>query len=289
MSRLVEEMGARIADLEERLSSMSLPDYLPVEVKIEDWRKMRELAYREKELDIEVRRLKELGSGYIPASVVTPPSNEYEDRLSKAKQQGFTWPTRGGTAPARLSTRERMLSSWEKEYAQGLALTDSELSDISKVGRIGAGAIRVAVDRLDSLYGNQVDTEGLNLYNKYQKLAKAAKPGKVTVVAPLPVPSNAKAEALRLRDLVFGTNHNLDESDNQIALDMFTRRIENSGGLSKITPDQIKECLNLRRLPVFITWDEDHISPSARLSAIKEGKYDMYFEELVQGLAVESQ
>lgn len=281
MEQVVNDLLARVSELEKQVEKLKLPDYLPDEVKVSDWEKVRELDHKERELEIELRRKRELGSSVLPES---PPPVTFEDRVKAAKGKGFVWPTRKGIEPSRQSTKEKMLGEWENQYAEAESLSDEDIRDVGKVSRIGAGAIRVAVNRLTEMVKGQVDVEGLNLYNTYQKLVKSLKDLPVTITTP-GIDYKPVAELLKRR--IF--NGSLNAENDLRVTELFVDRLERFGGVKGLTPDLIKQCCNLERLPTFFEWELNHISPDSRLFSLKSGQYDRHFEALIDSFSVESQ
>lgn len=269
MQKQVDDLMARVSSLEGEVRRLALPDYLPDKVKIDDWKRVRELDHREREIELEARRSSLEGRGR---------SEGYEERLERARENGFSWPTRNGVEPSRLSTRERMLKEWEEQFSQAKDLPDSDLLNVQKITRIGPGAIQVAVNRLVEKVGDEVDVDGLNLYNTYQKLAKAVK----DCPSLLSPPPDYTSDAELLRERVYGNS--LSPEQKEVATRLFRERIEAVDGLTNLTPDLIKQCCNLERLPVFIPWDPLHINASTRLMGIKSGQYDGEFKALVESL-----
>lgn len=281
MGQVVNDLLARVSELEKQIEKLKLPDYLPNEVKVSDWEKVRELDHRERELNLEIKRNRELGGFALPEPA---PAVTFEERLKEAKSRGFVWPTRKGVEPARQSTKEKMLGEWESQYAEAESLSDEEIKDVGKVSRIGAGAIQVAVDRLTKMAGNQVDVEGLNLYNAYQKLVKSLKDLPTTVTTSS-IDYKPVAELLKRR--IF--NGSLDPENDLRLTELFVDRLERFGGVKGLTPDLIKQCCNLERLPTFFKWEPNHISPDSKLFSLKSGQYDHHFEALISSFSVESQ
>lgn len=278
MGKVVNDLLARVSELEKQIEKLKLPDYLPDEVKVSDWQRVRELDHKERELEIEMRRV---GSFALPES---PPSVTFEDRVKEAKAKGFVWPTRKGVEPSRQSTKEKMLGEWESQYVQGESLSDEEIKDVGKVTQIGAGAIQIAVNRLMEMVEDQVDVEGLNLYNTYQKLVKSLKDLPTTITTP-GIDYKPTAELLKRR--IF--NGSLDPENDLRVTELFVNRLERFGGVKGLTPDLIKQCCNLERLPTFFEWEPNHISPDSRLFSLKSGQYDSHFESLIGSFSVESQ
>lgn len=283
LGQAVNDLLARVSELEKQIEKLKLPDYLPDEVKVSDWKKVRELDHKERELNLQIRMERELGIP-IPPDVSIPET--FEDRLKEARGKGFTWPTRKGIEPARQSTKEKMLGEWERQYREGESLSDKEIQDVGKVSAIGTGAIQVAVIRLMQMAGDRAEIEGLNLYNTYQKLVKVLKDRPITVQAPTPsIDYGPTAEQLKRR--VF--NGSLSPEDDLRVTELFVERLERSGGVKGLTPDLIKQCCNLDRLPTFFEWESNHISPDSKLFSLKSGQYDHYFEDLIASFLVESQ
>ena len=278
MGQVVNDLLARVSELEKQIEKLRLPDYLPDEVKVSDWQRVRELDHKERELEIEIRRK---GSFALSES---PPPVTFEGRVKEAKRKGFVWPTRKGVEPSRQSTKEKMLGEWESQYAEGESLSDEEIKDVGKVSRIGAGAIQVAVNRLMEVAGDQVDVEGLNLYNTYQKLVKSLKDLPAVVTTP-GIDYKPVAELLKRR--IF--NGSLDAENDLRVTELFVDRLERFGGVKGLTPDLIKQCCNLERLPTFFKWEPNHISPDSKLFSLKSGQYDSHFEALIASISVESQ
>lgn len=282
MGKMVEDLFTRVAQLEQQIENLKTPDYIPDDVKISDWERVRDLDHKERELELDIRRMKELGD----IKVDLHPT--FESRLESAKSEGFVWPTRRGEKPSRQSTRKRMLDEWEEQYKQGCLLSDEEIIDVGKVGEIGAGAIHVAVRRLTKITGNTSDLEGLNTYNKYQKLVKLVKG---SVATNIPIRQNNSIDyspiAESLRSAVFGDS--LDAENGPRVTELFIDRLEKAGGVNGLTPDLIKQCCNLDRLPTFFPWALNHISPDSKLFSLKSGQYDHHFEDLLRTFSVESQ
>jgi hypothetical protein len=278
LEKKIAELSARVAKLEGDVQSLSVPEYVPDKLKVEDWVRARELHHKEKELELEIRRAREVSE---------PVENDnYAERLSSAVSRGFYWPTRHGAEPSRLSTKKKILGEWEKQYETGQSLTDDEILNVQKVTALGSGAIQVAVSRLKKRYGNALDpdTDHLNLYNTYQKLVKISRtqPAKVTTAS-----KDYTSEANALRDKIFG--HSLSEENSKRAGEMLLSRIQSASGVANLTPEMIKQCCNLERLPVFFPWDPSHLTPNSKLQALKRKDYDNYFSGLIESFGVESQ
>lgn len=301
------------AVLEERLTEVErkvdVPEYIPQQTKVDDWIKDRDLSRRERESEIENKRLMVQseaaaklgqslsGNSYAPYAVeafvkgaistTAQPAEDpyYNARLAQATKKGFVWPTRGGKKPARQSTCEKYLKEWELQYAEAEALSDEDMLDARKVSAVGAGGISCAINRLRPLTKGHEFESGLNSFNLYQKMVKAVSDsGKPVVSAKTAEGYPAAAEALC--DRVFGST--LAAADRAEVVRVYTDRIAKVGGIEHLTVDLAKRCCNLRRLPIFFPWNPAHSTPDSKLFSLKGTEYDHYYEKLLEEFRVES-
>ncbi len=321
ISTLVKRLREREEELEtvreenitlrRRVSELEMPEYVPEQIRVQEWIRGRELDYEQKRVDIENSRILAQGQAasglgevlkdnkYAPYAVSsfldsTAKANKEKPhtlakalasdlarRISVAESKGFVWKTRGAKMPSRPLTCEKLLGRWEEEYAAVENIPITDLLDARALAKMGDGAMCAAINRLAP--DLRLDTR--NVYNRLQAAIKAYVKSE-GVKEPVETSDSYIQVAERLCAEVYGPG--IDESERAEVVGVWAERISRHRGLKSTPVPLIRRTCHLGRLPTFFKWNPDHSSPGSRLMALKKGEYDRFYAELLAKISVES-
>jgi hypothetical protein len=197
----------------------------------------------------------------------TPPPPDIEDRVKLALSQGLKWNS-NNTRPAKQSTVLKKIEEWERGYKLAQTISESEalkllsLSCKSIESSHGKAFLIGLCDSLEAALN--MSQASLPPYTRFKRIVEAYRGKKI------PVEGFCKTICIEM----YGKE--VDE-----VIQILNDRIGRIGGIQNLTPELLRKTCTVKRLPVFIEWEEKDKTPIERFNSLKRGEYDNLYQALI--------